>query len=170
MRESDFTKYLSLPWKGKKENLKPSPAKDKAYYIKMIEDFFASIEVSRDNSTVQTDDKNMLMWYLRRGSTLTYISLDFRGDSPFFQLHAPLIYIPQSNILSLYRDCLEVNNQLHNCSLCVSDDIVNLGARRLLEGLEPGELSSMIHYFTGAADHLDNALAEKYGAKLCTDN
>ena len=167
----EFTNYLGLPFgkKNKPAKVDPPPIKDKEYYVKMVEDFYRSLPDIDPAEHVLDNEEDFRSWRLYRGSTVTFISLDFRNGTHTLRMFSPLVYIPQSKILPIYRECLELNDRLFNCSLCTVKDVIGLVVRRPLEGLEPKDFESMTHYFTGVADDLDNALADKFGAKLCTD-
>lgn len=139
------------------------------YYIEMIENFYRSIE-NDPNEYLLDNEKNHKRWVLYRGSIVTYIYLNLGEEKSTLRIFAPLVYLPQTNILPLYRECLEYNFSLVNCSLCVLSDTIGLVVERPLEGLDPIELTGMISYLTAVADDLDNKLAEKFGALIVTEH
>jgi len=53
-----------------------------------------------------------------------------------------------------------------NAALAVRDNIVSVVSERPLEGLDEAELNTMLVYVGNVADHLDDKLAEEYGAKI----
>lgn len=104
-------------------------------------------------------------WNFQRGSALieVYITQEERG---YLQVLSPILHLPQTNLLPLYRRLLELNLQLTNASVGVHQDVVYVFNERPLEGLDPTEADSIIRKLSIYADELDNSLAEEYGGRL----
>lgn len=165
--------FSNCGWFGKKPvpvSKIDVPVRDRHYYIKMVEDYCRSNNLD-PAKYILDDEENHKRWVLYRGSTVNYVYLTFRDNNSTLRIFSPLVFIPQVNILPLYRECLELNHSsLVSCSLCVVDDVIGLVIERFLDGLDPEELSIMIDYLTEIADKLDNALADKYGALIYTEH
>lgn len=115
------------------------------------------------------NDPDTTGWMLNLGSAVIYIILNHRQNYDTIRIIAPIIVLPKTNILPLYRRCLEVNMQLYNCALGVSDDQIIVVHERLLEGLDQVELESTVNYIAHVADELDDDLANEFGATRFTD-
>lgn len=104
-------------------------------------------------------------WNFQRGSALieVYITQEERG---YLQVLSPILHLPQTNLLPLYRRLLELNLQLTNASVGVHQDVVYVFNERPLEGLDPTEADSIIRKLSIYADELDNSLAEEYGGRM----
>lgn len=132
--------------------------------VKMVERFFRDIGFNpRDQ---RLPNRDTLGWYLQRGSALIYILLHQHDKMPTIRIVSPLLYLPESKILPLYRRCLELNNELINCAFGVTDDKIMLVSERPIDGLDPQELEETIRYLSGAADELDNKLSEEFNAPM----
>ena len=132
--------------------------------IKMIEGFFKRIGLNP--SQQRWPETDTLGWYLQRGSALIYVILNQHGDTPTVRIVAPMLYLPDSLILPLYRTCLEMNMELINCAFGVIDDKVVLVSERPIAGLDAHELEGTIRYLSSMADNLDNKLSAEFKAPL----
>ena len=130
----------------------------------MIESFFKRIDFNpRDQ---RLPDRDTLGWWLQRGSALIYILLHQHDKMPTIRVMSPLLYLPGSRILPLYRRCLELNAELINCAFCVVDDKIMLVSERPIDGLDPQELDETIMYLSAADDEFDNHLSEEFNAPM----
>jgi len=104
-------------------------------------------------------------WNFQRGSALieVYITQEERG---YLQVLSPIMHLPQTNLLPLYRRLLELNLQLTNASVGVHQDVVYVFNERPLEGLDPAEADSIIRKLAIYADELDNSLVDEFGGRL----
>ena len=104
-------------------------------------------------------------WTFRQGSALIEIYLS-REDGGYLQVLAPIMHLPATNLLALYRRLLEKNLELTNASLGVHEDVVYVYHERQLEGLDAAEADAIIRRLAQVADELDDALAGEFGGRL----
>jgi type III secretion system-like peptide-binding chaperone len=104
-------------------------------------------------------------WNFQRGSALieVYVTQEERG---YLQVLSPILHLPQTNLLALYRRLLELNLQLTNASVGVHQDVVYVFNERPLDGLDPIEADSIIRKLAIYADELDNSLVEEFGGRM----
>ena len=128
-----------------------------------VETILAQIGV--DAAAARLDVESGYGWNFLRGSALIeiYLSPEERG---YLQVLAPIMHLPPSNLLALYRRLLELNLELTNAALGVHEDVVYLYHERLLEGLDAGEADVIIRRLARVADELDDALVEEFGGRL----
>ncbi|MCP4417832.1 MAG: YbjN domain-containing protein [Chloroflexi bacterium] len=105
-------------------------------------------------------------WWIQRGSAVIYILISPHEKSPSIRIVSPILYLPEDFILPFYRRCLELNMELMNCAIGVSDDKVSMVSERPIAGLDQEELESMIGYLSAVADEMDDKLAAEFKAKL----
>ena len=138
-------------------------------YIGMVDDFFRKININPED--VRKKEENVFNWHLMRGSAAVYIYLFLHeGEARTIRIVSPIVFIPQKNILPLYRRCLEINLELINCALCAMDDKIAVVHERPTDGLVPEELDSSIQYLSSVADDLDDRLSNEFGALVYTKN
>ncbi len=128
-----------------------------------VEHILAQIGV--DAAAARMDVESGFGWNFLRGSALieVYLSPEERG---YLQVLAPIMHLPPSNLLALYRRLLELNLELTNAALGVHEDLVYLYHERLLEGLDAGEADVIIRRLARVADELDDALVVEFGGRL----
>lgn len=128
-----------------------------------VEHILAQIGV--DAAAARMDVESGYGWNFLRGSALieVYLTPEERG---YLQVLAPIMHLPPSNLLALYRRMLELNLELTNAALGVHEDVVYLYHERLLEGLDAGEADVIIRRLARVADELDDALVEEFGGRL----
>ena len=104
-------------------------------------------------------------WNFQRGSALieVYVTQEERG---YLQVLSPIMHLPQTNLLPLYRKLLELNLQLTNASVGIHQDVVYVFNERPLDGLDPIEADSIIRKLAIYADDFDNTLVEEYGGRM----
>ena len=118
-----------------------------------------------DPAAARLDVESGYGWNFLRGSALIEVYLT-PEESGYLQVLAPIMHLPQVNLLALYRRLLELNLQLTNAALGVHEDVVYLYHERLLEGLDAGEADVIIRRLARVADELDDALVEEFGGRL----
>lgn len=128
-----------------------------------VENILAQIGV--DAVAARMDVESGYGWNFLRGSALieVYLTPEERG---YLQVLAPIMHLPPSNLLALYRRLLELNLELTNAALGLHEDLVYLYHERLLEGLDAGEADVIIRRLARVADELDDALVEEFGGRL----
>ena len=122
-------------------------------------------QIGVDAAAARLDVESGYGWNFLRGSALieVYLSPEERG---YLQVLAPIMHLPPSNLLALYRRLLELNLELTNAALGVHEDVVYLYHERLLEGLDAGEADVIIRRLARVADELDDALVGEFGGRL----
>ncbi len=133
------------------------------FSARAVEQILAQIGV--DAAAARMDVESGYGWNFLRGSALieVYLSPEERG---YLQVLAPIMHLPPSNLLPLYRRLLELNLELTNAALGLHEDVVYLYHERLLEGLDAGEADVIIRRLARVADELDDALVAEFGGRL----
>ncbi|MDE2818162.1 MAG: YbjN domain-containing protein [Chloroflexota bacterium] len=133
------------------------------FSARAVEQILAQIGV--DAAAARMDVESGYGWNFLRGSALieVYLSPEERG---YLQVLAPIMHLPPSNLLALYRRLLELNLELTNAALGLHEDVVYLYHERLLEGLDASEADVIIRRLARVADELDDALVEEFGGRL----
>jgi len=128
-----------------------------------VESILQSIGVDPVEARMQVDAG--YAWNFQRGSALieVYVSQEERG---YLQVLSPIMHLPTTNLLALYRRLLELNLQLTNASVGVHEDVVYVFNERPLEGLDHIEAESIIRKLAIYADDLDNTLVEEFGGRM----
>jgi hypothetical protein len=105
-------------------------------------------------------------WSFRRGSAIIEVYVSEQEGRGYFQVLAPILHLPASGLLPLYRRLLELNLQLTNASLGVYYDVVYVFNERILDGLDAVEANHIIQMVASYADDLDNQLINEFGGRL----
>ena len=139
---------------------------EKNDYVEMVEKFFTDTGGVAKDWLLESTEK-LKVWQIYRGSSFTVINLDF--DSNSLRVISPIIFLPQQNILALYRLCLEMNFSLTNCALYAYNDTIGIVHQRSLNGLDYEEFREIIDYLTYVSDDLDDKFKEEFGATMYTE-
>jgi hypothetical protein len=106
-------------------------------------------------------------WSFRRGSAIIEIYVNQQPDnSGIMQVLSPIMHLPQSGLLPLYRRLLELNLQIPSLSLGVFLDVVYVYSERPLDGMDAAEADSIIRSVGNWADELDDKLVQEFGGRL----
>jgi hypothetical protein len=105
-------------------------------------------------------------WSLRRGSAVIEIYVTPQENENIFQVLSPIMHLPQSGLLPLYRRLLELNLQIPSLSLGLFMDVVYVYSERPLEGLDAVEADAIIRSVGNWADELDDKLVQEFGGRL----
>lgn len=105
-------------------------------------------------------------WSFQRGSALIEVYVVQQDDRQYFQVLAPILHLPQTGLLPLYRRLLELNLQLTNASVGVYQDVIYIFNERPLTGLDAQEANYIITQISEYADELDNQLLNEFGGRL----
>lgn len=137
-------------------------------YIQIVEDLFKKLDIDTRESRLDIESQNDRGWVIQKGSAqiIILIAENDEDDNPTLEVVSPILKLPSQNILPFYRRCLELNRYLIGCAVCVSENKVLVRAEIPLSGLSPESIALMIFNVAGAADQLDDELAEEFGAKL----
>lgn len=105
-------------------------------------------------------------WGFQRGSAIIEVYVSQQENTGYLQVLAPIVHLPQTNLLPLYRRLLEMNLQLTNAALGVYLDVVYVFSERQLAGLDDVEANAMISLVANYADDLDDKLVGEFGGRL----
>jgi hypothetical protein len=105
-------------------------------------------------------------WHFKRGSALIEVYVSVHDGVGYLQVLSPLMVLPQSQLLPLYRRLLEMNLQMTAVALGVHQDTVYAFHERPLEGMDAAEANSVINTVAGYADELDDRLVQEFGGRL----
>lgn len=114
--------------------------------------------------------ENILGWVLPLATGPVYINLRQENPFPTVSVTAPLLSLPATDILPLYRRLLEENMEMVACSFAVAEDRIFLVSERPTLGLEDSELKHMVYNLACKAENLTERLAEEFGARKCVDH
>src|SRR5215212_1243460 len=70
--------------------------------------------------------------------------MNIQEGAGYLQVLSPILHLPMTNLLPLYRRLLELNLQLTNAALGVHLDVVYVFSERPLDGLDAVEANSII--------------------------
>lgn len=139
--------------------------------VKPLERYVRDVELILQKIGVDIDEAQMSLeegygWEFRRGSASIEVYIVQREDKAYLQVLSPIMYLPQSNLLPLYRRLLDYNLQMTSASLGIFQDVVYVFHERPLHGLDADETDDIIDFVSGYADDLDNALVNEFGGRL----
>ena len=139
--------------------------------VKPLERHVRDVEIILQKIGVDLDEAKMALeegygWEFRRGSASIEIDIVQRVDNAYLQVLSPILYLPQSNLLPLYRRLLDYNLQMTSASLGIFQDVVYVFSERPLHGLDADETDDIIDFVSGYADELDNTLVNEFGGRL----
>lgn len=133
-------------------------------YASTVERILTTIGVPVENARVNTDQG--YAWSFQRGSAIIELYVSQQEERGYFQVLSPIMHLPGTGLLPLYRRLLEFNLQLTNASLGVYLDVVYVFSERPLEGLDAVEANNIITQVAGYADEMDNMLVNEFGGRL----
>ncbi|MGQ9908099.1 MAG: YbjN domain-containing protein [Candidatus Flexifilum sp.] len=133
-------------------------------YAGMVEQILLSIGV--DPALARMNVESGFGWNFKRGSALIEIYIAQAEDTAYFQVLSPLLHLPLTNLLPLYRRLLEVNLQITNAAFGVYQDIVYIFSERRLEGMDAQEANTIINMVAQYADEFDDRLLSEFGGRL----
>lgn len=141
-----------------------SSAKALEHHADTVEDILGSLNINLDEARLSTEQG--FGWSFRRGSAIIEVYISEHDGEGYLQVLAPILIIPESGILPLYRRLLELNLQLTNASLGVFFEVVYVFSERPLQGLDSIEADAIIRTVAEYADDLDNNLVSEFGGRL----
>ncbi len=104
-------------------------------------------------------------WHFQRGSALIEVYLS-PEEAGYLQVLSPIMHLPPSHLLALYRRLLELNLQLTHAALGLHEDVVYVFHERQLAGLDAAEAEAIIRRLAEYADALDDALSAEFGGRM----
>lgn len=107
-------------------------------------------------------------WSFRRGTAIIeiYILQQGEGGAGFLQVLSPIMHLPQSGLLPLYRRLLELNLQLTNAAFGVFQEVVYVYNERPLDGMDNIEAANIISMVASYADEYDDRLIAEFGGRI----
>ena len=135
------------------------------HYAATVEQILHSIGVDIGQARLN-DVEQGFGWSFRRGSAIIEIYISEQEGRGYMQVLAPILHVPATGLLPMYRRLLELNLQLTNASLGMYFDVVYVFNERPLQGLDAQEANNIITLEAGYADDLDNQLLDEFGGRL----
>lgn len=135
------------------------------HHARTVEDILNHIGVE-PGSARMPDVEYGYGWSFRRGSAIIEIYVSEQDERGYLQVLSPILHIPATGLLPLYRRLLELNMQLTNASMGIYFDVIYVFNERPLEGLDANEANNIITLVAGYADELDNQIQEEFGGRL----
>lgn len=130
----------------------------------VVEQILAAIGMDPAHARLNTEQG--YGWSFRRGSAVIEVYVSQQDDRGYLQVLSPIMHLPSTGLLQLYRKLLELNLQLTNASVGVYLDVVYVFSERPLIGLDAEEANHIITQVAGYADDLDNTLVHEFGGRL----
>ena len=143
---------------------KPVPAPSLEAYAVTVEQILAAIGI--DPTTARRNVEGGFGWGFQRGSALIEVYISIQQETGYFQVLSPIMHLPSSGLLPLYRRLLELNLQITNAAIGVHLDVVYVFSERPLEGMDGAEANAIINLISGYADDLDDKLLAEFGGRL----
>lgn len=133
-------------------------------HVSMVEQVLGGFGIDPNQSRLQTDEG--YGWSFRRGSAVIEVYITQQGNEGYFQVLSPIMHLPQSGLLPLYRRMLEMNLKLTNAALGVHQDVVYVFSERALNGMDAQEAQQIITLVAAYADDTDDSLVSEFGGRL----
>jgi hypothetical protein len=105
-------------------------------------------------------------WSFQRGSAVIEVYVSQQDGAGYLQVLSPIMHLPMSNLLPLYRRLLELNLQLTAAAIGVHLDVVYVFSERPLDGMDAAEANTIINLVSAYADDLDDKLVTEFGGRL----
>ncbi|MDX2161816.1 MAG: YbjN domain-containing protein [bacterium] len=136
-----------------------------------IEQYAQTVEAILANLGIDPAQARMSMtdgfgWSFRRGSALIEIYVTQKDNIGYLQVLSPILHLPMTGLLPLYRRLLELNLQLTEAGIGVYLDAVFIFIERPLEGMDAAEADQIINNVAAYADELDDKLVSEFGGRL----
>ncbi len=133
-------------------------------HVGLVQNILREIGVDPDQARLATTEG--LGWAFRRGSAIVEIYLVQRDGAGSLKVLSPIMHLPSSGLLPLYRRLLEMNLTLSNAAFGVYSDVVFVFSERPLDGLDPQEVDHIIEQVARFADEYDDRLVSEFGGRL----
>jgi hypothetical protein len=138
----------------------------------MVEKHLRTEGLEPDSLRMKTADEHPA-WAFRQGSASVRIHLippHEEGGSPYFQVVAPVLILPDGSREKIYEKLLSLNaDQLWSCAFAIRQDRVLITADRTCRDLDPSEVIEMIERVAAYADKFDDELVDEFGGTRYTD-
>lgn len=133
-------------------------------YANLVQNILREIGVNPDQARLATTEG--FAWTFRRGSAIVEIYLVQRDGAGQLKVLSPVMHLPASGLLPLYRRLLEMNLSLANAAFGVYSDVVYVFSERPLAGLDPQEVDQIVSQVARLADEYDDRLVSEFGGRL----
>jgi hypothetical protein len=133
-------------------------------YAATVEQILPAIGV--DPAAARMNTEGGYGWSFQRGSAVIEVYVSQQDNAGYLQVLSPIIHLPMSNLLPLYRRLLELNLQLTAAAIGIHLDVVYLFSERPLEGMDATEANTIINLVSAYADDLDDKLVSEFGGRL----
>lgn len=147
---------------GRKPQDKAAPTLTQ--YARTVESILAAMGVDPAQARLSTEQG--YGWSFRRGSAIIEVYVSEQQGEGYMQVLSPIMHLPHTGLLPLYRRLLELNLQLTNASLGVYYDVIYVFNERPLYGLDAEEANHTVSQIAGYADDMDNMLVNEFGGRL----
>ena len=146
-------------------NPRPQPVSRLEGYASIVQQILATL--GYDPGQIRLNTQEGYGWSFRRGSAIIEIYVNQQPDnSGIMQVLSPIMHLPQSGLLPLYRRLLELNLQIPSLSLGIFMDVVYVYSERPLDGMDASEADNIIRSVANWADELDDKLVQEFGGRL----
>ena len=108
-------------------------------------------------------------WSFQHGSAIIEIYITRQQERGYLQVLSPIMHLPNSGLMPIYRRLLELNLSLTDAALGVYQDVVYIFSERPLEGLDASEATFIITHVAQYADEMDNNLVAEFGGRLYSE-
>jgi len=133
-------------------------------YASTVEQILLTVGVDPQQARMNIQDG--YGWSFRRGSAVIEVYVSQQEGAGYLQVLSPILHLPMTNLLPLYRRLLELNLQLTNAALGVHLDVVYVFSERSLDGLDAVEANNIITLVAGYADEMDDKIVTEFGGRL----
>jgi hypothetical protein len=133
-------------------------------YAATVEQILLNVGIDPQQARMNTQEG--FGWSFRRGSAVIEIYISQQDSVGYLQVLSPILHLPATGLLPLYRRLLELNLQLTNAALGVYLDVVYIFSERPLEGMDSVEANTTINLVATYADELDDKLMQEFGGRL----
>jgi hypothetical protein len=138
---------------------------------KMVEAVVRELGLDPVASRLETTEPGRIAWGLRCGSAAVYVFLQPGEQENYIQVVSPVMKIPESNILPLYRRLLELNAEtLSGVAFGVKGEDIVLSIDRTTTDIDRSEVASMITLIGEYSDRYDDELVSEFGGVRHSDS
>ncbi|MBE9080457.1 YbjN domain-containing protein [Romeria aff. gracilis LEGE 07310] len=147
------------------ETLSPDPdqgeAEIVASHLEVIETVISSLD--QDDSAMVSRSEQGYLWKFKYGTVEVFVQLTGQNDDDTLTVWAPVHQLPVQDEAGLMRHLLKLNcgETFEACFGILNQDIVIL-ANRVLEDINPGEISRLMTIVATIADEQDEVLRAEY--------
>lgn len=135
-------------------------------YAVNVEKTLAGLGLNVEQARTQIVPDQEYSWEFKSGSAMIQLHIFHEEGRSYFQVLSPILYLPQVNLMAIYRKLLELNLKLTHAAFGIHMDEVILFSERILDGMDMDEAAHIISLVAGYADDLDNQLYNEFGGRL----